>query len=84
LNALIGTNWKLIINDKTQAKELYNLMDDPTERKNLTTLQPEKAREQNEILQKLVLSLTPAPKTGEGKPLQKDKEEMLRSLGYLQ
>jgi len=84
LNALIGTNWKLIINDKTQAKELYNLMDDPTERKNLTTLQPEKTRQQSEVLQKLLLSLAPAPKTGEKKPLQKDKEEMLRSLGYIQ
>ena len=84
LNALIGTNWKLIINDKTQAKELYNLVDDPTERKNLTTLQPEKTRQQSEVLQKLLLSLAPAPKTGEKKPLQKDKEEMLRSLGYIQ
>ena len=84
LNTLIGTNGKLIIHDKTQAKELYNLLDDPAERNNLTTLQPEKTREQNEILQKLVLSLTPAPKTVETKPLQKDKEEMLRSLGYIQ
>ena len=84
LNALIGKNWKLIIHDKTQDKELYNLLDDPAERNNLTTLQPEKTREQNEILQKLVLSLTPAPKAGETKPLQKDKEEMLRSLGYIQ
>ena len=84
MNALIGTNWKLIVNDKTQDKELYNLMDDPAERNNLTTLQPEKTRQQSEILQKLVLSLTPAPKTGETKPLQKDKEEMLRSLGYIQ
>lgn len=84
LNALIGSNWKLIVNDKTQVKELYNLMDDPAERNNLTTLQPEKTRQQGEILQKLVLSLTPAPKTGEKKPLQKDKEEMLRSLGYIQ
>ena len=84
MNALIGTNWKLIINDKTQAKELYNLMDDPTERKNLTTLQPEKTRQHSEVLQKLLLSLIPAPKTGEKKPLQKDKEEMLRSLGYIQ
>lgn len=84
LSALIGKNWKLIIHDKTQDKELYNLLDDPAERNNLTTLQPEKARQQNEVLQKLVLSLTPAPKTGETKPLQKDKEEMLRSLGYVQ
>ncbi len=84
LNALIGSNWKLIVHDKTQDKELYNLMDDPVERKNLTTLQPEKTRHQSETLQKLVLSLAPAPKTGEKKSLQKDKEEMLRSLGYIQ
>ena len=84
LNALIGKNWKLIVNDKTQAKELYNLVDDPTERNNLTALQPEKTRQQSEILQKLVLSLAPAPKTGEKKLLQKDKEEMLRSLCYIQ
>ena len=84
LNAIIGSNWKLIVNDKTQDKELYNLVDDPSERKSLTTLQPEKTKHQSEILQKLVLSLAPAPKTGEKKPLQKDKEEMLRSLGYIQ
>ncbi len=84
LNALIGSNWKLVINDKTQSKELYNLTNDPAERNNLVTLQPEKTQQQNEILQKLVLSLPPAPKTGEKKPLQKDKEEMLRSLGYIQ
>ncbi|MBI4221149.1 MAG: sulfatase [Planctomycetes bacterium] len=84
MKALIGSNWKLIVNDKTQAKELYNLMDDPAERKNLTTLQPEKTRHQSETLQKLVLTLPPAPKAKKNKPLQKDKEEMLRSLGYIQ
>ena len=84
LNAFIGSNWKLIINDKTQAKELYNLMDDPKERENLTTSQPEKTKQQNEILQKFVLSLPPPPKAGEKRILQKDKEEMLRSLGYIQ
>ncbi len=84
LNALIGKNWKLIVNDKTQAKELYNLVDNRTERSNLKALQPEKTGQQSEILQKLVLSLASAPKTGEKKPLQKDKEEMLRSLGYIQ
>ena len=84
MNALIGANWKLIVNDKTQDKELYNLMNDPTERNNLTTAQPEKTNQQSEILQKLVLTLPPAPKAKKNKPLQKDKEEMLRSLGYIQ
>ncbi|MBI2472249.1 MAG: sulfatase [Planctomycetes bacterium] len=84
MNALIGSNWKLIMKEKTQTKELYNLMNDPTERNNLTTAQPEKAKQQNDIFQKLVLTLPPAPKATKNKPLQKDKEEMLRSLGYIQ
>jgi arylsulfatase A-like enzyme len=84
MNAFIGTNWKLIVNDKTQDKELYNLMDDPTEQNNLTTAQPEKTKQQNDIFQKLVIALPPAPKAKKNKPLQKDKEEMLRSLGYIQ
>ena len=84
LNALIGSEWKLVVNDKTNAQELYNLIHDPAEMNNLTTSQSEKTKQLNESIQKLVLSLTPAPKTGETKPLQKDKEEMLRSLGYIQ
>ena len=84
MKALIGSNWKLIINDKTQDKELYDLMNDHTERTNITTAQPEKTKQQNDIFQKLVLTLPPAPKAKKNKPLQKDKEEMLRSLGYIQ
>jgi len=84
MKALIGSNWKLIINDKTQDKELYNLMNDPTERNNVTTAQPAKTKQQSDIFQKLVLALPPAPKAKKNKPLQKDKEEMLRSLGYIQ
>ena len=83
MKALIGSNWKLIINDKTQDKELYDLMNDHTERTNITTAQPEKTKQQNDIFQKLVLTLPPAPKAKKNKPLQKDKEEMLRSLGYI-
>ena len=84
LNALIGSNWKLIINEETQTKELYNLMNDPTEQNNLTTAQPEKTKRQSDIFQKLVLTLPPPPKAKKNKPLQKEKEEMLRSLGYIQ
>lgn len=84
MNAVIGSNWKLIINEKTQEKELYNLMNDPAERNNLATAQPEQVKRQNDIFQKLVLALPPAPMVKKNKPLQKDKEEMLRSLGYIQ
>src|SRR3990172_558225 len=84
MNAIIGSNWKLIINEKTKEKELYNLMNDPAERNNLATAQPEQVKRQNDIFQKLVLALPPAPMVKKNKPLQKDKEEMLRSLGYIQ
>ena len=84
MKALIGSEWKLIMNDKTQEKELYHLMNDPTELTNVTTAKPEKTKQHNDIFQKLVLTLPPAPKAKKKKPLQKDKEEMLRSLGYIQ
>lgn len=84
LNTLIGSEWKLIIHDKTNAQELYNLINDPAERNNLMTSQPEKTKQLSETFQKLVLTLPPAPKVKGNKPLQKDKEEMLRSLGYIQ
>lgn len=84
LNALIGSEWKLVINDKTNVQELYNLINDPAEQHNLAAAQPEKAKQLGGNIQKLILSLTPAPKKGGEKPMQKDKEEMLRSLGYIQ
>lgn len=84
MNAVIGSNWKLIVNEKTTEKELYNLTNDPAERNNLATAQPEQVKQENDIFQKLVLALPPAPKAKKSKPLQKDKEEMLRSLGYIQ
>lgn len=84
LNALIGTNWKLIINDKTKVQELYDLQNDPGEYNNLAKSQPEKIKQQGEIFSKLALSLPPPPKIKEKKTLQKEKEDDLRSLGYLQ
>jgi len=84
LNALIGLSWKLITNDKTQERELYNLQNDPGERNNLAKSQSETLKQQSEIFRKLVLSFPPAPVTQEKKTFQKEKEDELRSLGYLQ
>jgi arylsulfatase A-like enzyme len=84
LNTLIGSSWKFIVNAKTQEQELYNLQNDPGELNNLAKSQPETLKQQSEIFRKLVLSFPPAPITQEKKTLQKEKEEELRSLGYIQ
>ncbi len=84
LNALIGRDWKIITNDKTKASELYNLKNDPKERSNLAQSQSEKTKQQSAMLQHLISALPPAPAEGEKKKIQKEKAEMLQSLGYVQ
>ncbi len=89
LDALISSHWKLIINDKTKAQELYHTKDDSKEQRNLMKLpskknkQPDEAFRMKETFWKLRASLPPPPKPEAKKALQKEQEEALRSLGYV-
>jgi arylsulfatase A-like enzyme len=81
-HAIEGLRWKLILDDETERRELYDLVGDPGERSDLSAAQPEtaatyfaawdawKASKAAEFVQKFP-------------DLDAETIEMLRSLGYI-
>jgi arylsulfatase len=76
-------HWKLIVNYKTDVKELYNLQEDPYERSNRRHELPHIAAELEEIIQKHLASHPPQEPT----PRIEHDEAMrarLQALGYME
>jgi hypothetical protein len=76
--------WKLIYNRWSRSGELYNLIEDPAEKRNLLDREPERAK----TLLRLILAhdrdTARRSHRAEGQePLPEDVVEGLRSLGYV-
>ncbi len=73
-------SWKYILSEKEQTEELFNLVDDPEELRNLSRERPERTSELGETVRAWVQS--------ESRPvvpsvISEEDRERLRSLGYL-
>jgi len=82
VRALVAGPWKLIsLLDGNL--ELYDLVQDPGEKNDLSALQPEKARELNDHLKAMVRSFKPRPlRVDERK--KREMTELLKSLSYIE
>jgi arylsulfatase A-like enzyme len=74
--------WKLIVNHKTNEKELYNLKSDPGETANLTRREPAVAAELERVLHDH-LSRTPADTAPGAIPHNEAMKARLQALGYM-
>jgi arylsulfatase A-like enzyme len=78
-------DWKLILNVEPYSTELYDLLGDPSERRNLASALPEKVRVLEERLMKWKKGLPSLEEAGSAEvEITEDEVERLRALGYLQ
>lgn len=79
--ALMGTRWKLLVSPA--GAELYDLRDDPGEKRNVIAEQPEQAAQLRNRLKQL-MSRIPRPRSAPvTRTLTEEQKERLRSLGYI-
>jgi arylsulfatase A-like enzyme len=78
--AIRSNTHKLYYDVRTGNEELYDILDDPGEQKNLIDSRPEVARRLRENLNSWMSGRKGNPKTV---PLTEDEMQELRSLGYL-
>lgn len=79
--SVILDDWKLILNDRLDRKELYDLCNDSDETKNLATYHPELVKEMTELIREHQIRNQP----DKSPPHQEIDEEIkikLRALGY--
>jgi len=62
--------------------ELYDLVADPREQKNLAAEQPERVRKMRDELERALARLAPGGDRAQTNPITAEQEERLRSLGY--
>ena len=79
LVGLVADGWKYV---QAPRPELYDLVSDPGESKDLAGEKPDKVRELKGRLEKLLVSAPAA--AGERRELSLSEQEKLRSLGYVQ
>jgi len=79
LRGWVQGDWKLIVG---AAPELYNLVDDPAEARNLADAQPERVRRMNDDLARGLQRFAPGGDRAQPKAVSAEQEERLRSLGY--
>jgi choline-sulfatase len=79
LRGWVKDDWKLIAGAEP---ELYNLADDPGERRNLADEQPDRVRRMTDELQRGLQRLAPGGDRAQAKAANAEQEERLRSLGY--
>src|SRR4051812_41469302 len=79
LRGWVQDDWKLITGAEP---ELYNLADDPTERRNLASSDPARLRRMTDDLQRGLQRLAPGGDRAQPRAVSADQEERLRSLGY--
>ncbi|MCZ6746785.1 MAG: sulfatase-like hydrolase/transferase, partial [Acidobacteria bacterium] len=81
--ALITAEYKLIRDDHSGALELYNLTDDPHEKKNLVDQEPGRAAELSLLLTEMLDPLRRGTPSADDVQLDRQEIEDLRSLGYV-
>jgi predicted Zn-dependent protease len=79
LRALVDGDWKLI---QGSEPELFNLANDPSELKNLASVEPERAGKMQEALRVAVRSMAPGGDRARANAVSPEQAERLRSLGY--
>jgi choline-sulfatase len=79
LRGWVQDDWKLITGAEP---ELYNLADDPTERRNLASSDPARVRRMTDDLQRGLQRLAPGGDRARPRAASAEQEERLRSLGY--
>jgi arylsulfatase A-like enzyme/Tfp pilus assembly protein PilF len=79
LRGWVQDDWKLITGAEP---ELYNLADDPTERRNLASTEPARVRRMTDDLQRGLQRLAPGGDRAQPRAVSAEQEERLRSLGY--
>jgi arylsulfatase A-like enzyme/Flp pilus assembly protein TadD len=81
LVGLVSGSWKFI---QSPRPELYDLGNDPEERKNLVDVEADRARALKAKLEQGLLGLSPGrPAAGEGTAARPEDMDKLRSLGYV-
>ncbi|HOV31981.1 MAG TPA: sulfatase [Candidatus Hydrogenedens sp.] len=80
MQSVIVNDWKLIVNKSK--KELYNILDDPKEEKNVSNKYPDKVLELQKEISKWSKA-TPILKHKDEEELSSEDLEVLRSMGYL-
>ena len=81
--AVLFETFKLIRNTDTGSVELYNLADDPGERRNLATTRPETVNRGLALLKQRALKRR-APTSAGGQAIPSAAKEELDSLGYIE
>jgi Tfp pilus assembly protein PilF len=79
LRGWVRDDWKLITGAEP---ELYNLADDPGERRNLASAEPDRVRRMEGELQRALRVLAPGGDRAQPRAVTAEQEERLRSLGY--
>ena len=79
LRGWVQDDWKLITGAEP---ELYNLADDPAERRNLASTEPDRVRRMTDDLQRGLQRLAPGGDRAQPRAVSAEQEERLRSLGY--
>ena len=79
LRGWVKDDWKLITGAQP---ELYNLADDPGERRNLAEAEPDRVRRMTDDLQRGLQRLAPGGDRAQPRRVNAEQEERLRSLGY--
>jgi len=83
--AVSGDRWKLALCLDTKREALFDLQEDPRERRDLFQADPERAARAAEPLRAWLREQTPAAPSPEGKSVNMEEEVIgkLRALGYL-
>ena len=83
LSCLVGGRWKLIKNHKTGRARLFDLLNDPAERRDCSNDYPEVRRQMESILDRQDADLRSAAPSHPRRELDEEQRRLLKDLGYL-